>query len=166
MNFIAKQWSKLLIAALSLAGLVLMATYVFSIGNLPESIRPDFMGLTLALAYMVFFAGMTVLMVLKMLGTCKCSRSWVLLATGFVVTVFMVLALVNAIGTWEMAFEGWRMQQITGPTLAPGNLEDSWSIFVTFPILAQMIVIGFMPLIKGTKSVIKSLREKDQPAAK
>ena len=129
MEFLRKQWTKIILIVLSLAGLVLMLINIFTMGT--QDITPTFMAQTIYIGYITFFIGTIGFMVCRMLDfvVSRTVCAWILAATGLVTTVFMTLALIHAI--------------------------DLGGRFVIFPVVAQLVVFGLFPLLVGVNRLVK-----------
>ena len=100
-----KVWAPIAITIISISGLVfsliaLANANVFR-DTVLSTIYGTFMAQSIHIAYLVFFIGISALMICKIIGISKLYRGYILLATGAIATIFMVLALVHTVDTWE-----------------------------------------------------------------
>ncbi|MCL2586972.1 MAG: hypothetical protein FWE31_01895 [Firmicutes bacterium] len=127
MEFLRKNWVKLALITLSLAGLILAIVYLVDISDLGVG----FMDMTPQIAYLLFFAGVLATLVAMMLNY-RMIAAYILKATGLLVTIFFILAMVN--------FDGGRLTHI--------------------PLAMQMIAFGLFPLVWGAKLCMKDRERK------
>ena len=129
MEFLKKNWVKITLNMLAMVGLIL------AIINLVDIMRldgPGFMDKAQYIAFFLFFLGAMIYFVARMFNF-NMIASWTILATGLLVTLFFILALVRA-GEFNI-----------------GNLH-------MFPLVMQMIALGLMPLVWGINEVIQLRR--------
>ena len=159
MEFIARKWAWMLLASIAAAGFVLMLVIIFSTSQLPDHSTTSigFMGTTLWIAYLAFFAGFTALCIMRIFNVGKLIRAYTKMGMGVVATVFLILALVHAIDTWESAYRAWELQT----PYAAINFPE-FAKFIIFPVIAQLFIIGLFPLIKGVKQVLDVHLGKDK----
>ena len=124
MEFLTRNWVKLLLITLSVVGLVL------AIINIADVMRLDgtnFMDKAKYFAWMFFFLGMIIVLIAKLFNW-RYFASLMMLITGILVTIFFILTLVRA------------------GDVGAGRL-------VIFPLVNQLLVLGILPLIWGTNKV-------------
>jgi hypothetical protein len=89
MEFLKKNWSKLVLAAISLVGAVLMLLPVFTT---PAS-ELTFIGASQIIGLILFFLGILTYFILKMFDKTKLASKFTLLSTGLLATIFLFVGL-------------------------------------------------------------------------
>jgi len=165
MEFLKKNWARLILATLSLTALILVMINIFAVDHLNQNAEmadaialgpgsPDFMGSAMNIGYAVFFAGLLAFLVCQMLDVCRCIRGWVLITTGILVTTFMALGLAHVSANWVNAY-----QHVAPFGQGPLPYDSRWAKFVIFPVIIQLIVFGLFPLVNGSRLLVCSKDE-------
>ncbi|MCL2755440.1 MAG: hypothetical protein FWE45_00085 [Firmicutes bacterium] len=126
----------MILLALSIVGAVFMIVALAVSGDL--IIEPGFTGMAYLIGLLVFFVGMTVFFMLKLLNKADAFHWLVLVVTGIVVTVFMFITAVDVLTTEQFA-------------LVPDNIHRATVIYGSFPIFGMMLIAGVMPIVFGLK---------------
>ena len=164
MDFLKKNWAKIVLAALSLGGAILMMIPLFTA---PEF---KFFGACQILGIVLFFVGMVAYYILKMFDGLKLTRAIVLISTGVLVTTALCIGLggfvtinsiADAIAAKPEGAMGSAYTLFSGSTLtATGkDLANATTAMnaILFTYLSLILVLGCFTLVKGVKKLICAL---------
>jgi|GEM_PF-2034889 len=149
-----KNWFVLSTICLTLVGFILSVVLIATGGILPISEQSSFMGSAMEIGYMLFFLGITIFLIVGLVGLPKRVRACIILATGILTAVFMLLALVYVIDNWENAYRHYYHMQGSH-----AQISSSWARFLIFPAVIQFIVFGLFPVLFGLQRLLASMNK-------
>ena len=162
MEFVKKNWSKMVIAVIALTGAILM---LIPIITAPEF---NFVGGSQLLGPMLFFIGLFAQVVLKMFDKTKQYAMYALVAGGLLATIFLCIGLIGFSSTDPKGGmgSGYAFFKNLADTFKPmrslspaakkaydGALTGAYSIL--FSYVSMLFVMGLIPLVRGTKKVVE-----------
>ena len=141
MDFLKKNWSRIVVAALNFLGFILIFIALICLMDSFGS-TATFTTACQLIGPMVFFLGTAVYIVCKLIDQ-KSIAKWVLLGTGAIATVFMFVGLFG----------------YSSAGIYPVRLFDTFKssfrlgALALFPYFCQLIVFGLIPLVRGIAKV-------------
>ena len=143
-----KAWAKMLIACLCFTAMVLLIVVMIlnnqfgeytGTGNVYILSFFTFSQMLATIGMTVFFAGMTAVMICKIMGEdlMRLVASWILLGTGVITTLLFILYFALNVGDWSDALAG---RQVFHQ--------------IVISVVAPMIVFGLIPIVRGIKKLL------------
>ena len=159
MSFLKNSWGKIVIACLTGTAAVLFFIAMITAPEVKFLNTPSFSLVTqfsvlpsfcLFFSIFIFFAGTTSYLICKLFGPTRLFSKYILLVTGLIATVFLTIVLIDSFSLIKDVNDNKTLLNI-----ANSYDKTLWTAnFYIYAYLAQLIVFGLIPLIRGIHQVV------------
>lgn len=165
MEFVKKNWAKLVFALVAIVGIVfsvldLVAGPVkdLSLGEYTNGVY--YSSLFISIAQLLFFSGILIYIVLKMINVTNGISKYVLLGISVVTLVFVILSFTNAADYLSYAKEQIDTA-LAGAALLPESVVNGLNVSKyalvngTYTKIVQLLIFAVLPMVYSAKKLFK-----------